>query len=56
MDSEAFYCMQVKNLLVALTFLQFFDLTKTDLVSSTVTLVLRKGCFELKRLSGVRAD
>ena len=46
----------VKNLLVALTFLQISDLTKTDRVSSTVTLALGKVCFDLKHPSGVRAD
>ena len=46
----------VKNPLVALTFLQISDLTKTDRVSSTVTLALGKVCFDLKRPSGVRAD
>ena len=46
----------VKNPLVALTFLQISDLTKTDRFSSTVTLALGKVCFDLKHPSGVRAD
>ena len=46
----------VKNPLVALTVLHFFDLTKTDRFSSTVTLALGNVCFDLKHPSGVRAD
>ena len=46
----------VKIPLVALTFLQISDLTKTDRFSSTLTLALRNVCFDLKHPSGVRAD
>ena len=46
----------VKNPLVVLTFLQISYLTKTDRVSSTVTPVLGKVCFDLKCPSRVRSD
>jgi len=46
----------VKNPLVVLTFPRFHDLTETDRVSSTVTLVLGKVCFDLKCPSRVRSD